>query len=100
MIIRHIDLNAVYKKKKTVTERDLGAETIIVPPIGQASKESLFLLSKSTARFIWGMIDGKVSYGEIVGSIVENFLVTREKAEDDVRNFLARLEDLNLIERI
>jgi len=92
-------LDKVYKKSDSIVSRKIADEFVLVP-IRQnvGNLENIYTLNDVAAR-IWELIDGKRSIGEIKKKICQEFEATPEAAEKDIREFLSKLEKVEIIER-
>ena len=72
--------------------RRVDEECILVDP--QSSQATV--LNPVGAR-IWELVDGKRSLGAILGQILEEYAVDRERLEKDAREFVADLSGKKLI---
>ena len=86
-----MELDAVFARNEEVVSRKIVDELILVPMRKDvADMETLYTLNEVGAR-VYELIDGKRSLREIVNSIVNEFEVTEQQAESDVREFIAQL---------
>lgn len=78
--------------------RRVGEEVVLVP-IGarRSDLDSVYLLDEVGAA-IWELADGQRSTSDIVDALVEEFEVTRERADSDLQVFLTRLTDIGAME--
>lgn len=91
------DLNKVYKKSDSMVSRKIGNEFILVPIRQNAGDlDSIFTLNE-TAAYIWDLIDGQTTVGEIKEKILDAFEVTTEDAEQDLKEHLRQLMTLKAI---
>ncbi|MCK4529156.1 PqqD family protein [candidate division WOR-3 bacterium] len=90
-------LEKIYSKSDSIVSRKIADEFILVP-IRQnvGDLESIYTLNETAAR-IWELIDGKIKVEEIKEKIVEEFEVTPEEAEKDIREHLLQLEEIKAI---
>jgi len=54
-------------------------------------------LMNEMAGHIWELLDGKRCFEDILGSILEEFEVTPERAETDLVEFLGQLEQVGVV---
>jgi hypothetical protein len=92
-----IAANRVLRRSDEVVCRQVGAESILVP-IRQnvGNLDFVYTLSPVAAR-IWTLIDGKRTLGDVVAVIVDEYDVSRETAEADVRELVTDLAGVSLI---
>lgn len=92
-------LDKIYKKSDSIVSRKIADEFVLVPirrNVGDL--ESIYTLNEVAAR-IWELIDGKRKIGEIKNTIIEEFEVAPEKAQQDISEFLQRLEAIKAIKK-
>jgi len=96
-----MELDAVFARNEKVVSRKIVDELILVPMRKDvADMETLYTLNEVGAR-IYELIDGKRPLNEIVSAVVDEFDVTAQQAESDVREFIAQLleiESIHLVE--
>lgn len=86
-----MDLNAVFVRNEQVVSRKIVDELILVPMrTDVAEMETLYTLNEVGAR-VYELIDGERTLEAIVETVFEEFDVTREQAEMDVREFVEQL---------
>ena len=90
----------VYLQDDSFVSRRIEDEVILVP-IRQnvADLESIYTLSEVGAR-IWEQIDGRRATAEMLRLIVEEFEVTEEEAEKDLKEFIEQLAAIGAITRV
>ena len=90
----------VYLQDDSFVSRRIEDEVILVP-IRQnvADLESIYTLSEVAAR-IWEQIDGRRPTAEILSLIVEEFEVTEEEAQKDLKEFIEQLSAIGAITRV
>ncbi len=87
-----------YTKRSGFVARTIAGETILVPVSSSTGQvDSIFNLNEVGA-FIWTLLDGKKSEGEIVEAVLAEFDVDPDLASADVRRFLEGLETAGIIE--
>ena len=84
--------------KKTMIKRDIAGETLLVP-IGDAMADSngLFMLTE-TGSFIWDILPQCESEEVVVSKLLDEYEVTKEQAEQDVKAFLDKLRSFDIID--
>ena len=117
--------NAVYARSDKVIRRDVGGETVLVPVAasGAADLEYLYRMNAVGAA-VWDLLDGRRTITEISAHVRASFDISRQdpgqiraafdtsdtsrqssaenpadKVEEDVRTFLADLEEAKLVSR-
>jgi len=92
-----MELDAIFARNEEVISRKIVDELILVPMRKNvADMETLYTLNEVGAR-VYELIDGKRALREIVNSIVNEFEVTEQQAESDVREFIAQLLEVESI---
>ncbi len=93
-------LDRCYQKSPDIVSRKIADEVILVP-IRQnvGDLESIYTLNEVAVR-IWELIDGERKMGEIKDTIVEEFAVSLEEAEKDLRELLQKLEEIEGIKKV
>ncbi len=95
-----MNLDTVYERNERVVSRRIVDELILVPVRESvAEMETLITLNEVGAR-IYELVDGKRSVKDICGTIVEEFDVSAETVEADVREFLEQLLSVDSIREI
>jgi hypothetical protein len=88
----------VLQRSPRVVSRRIGDETVLVPVSGERGDlENLFRLNPVAAS-IWEWMETPQRLPELVGRVVAEFEVDRERAETDARAFLADLAEADLVE--
>ena len=90
-------LDRILYKKKDIVTRTIGSEVFLVP-IHQTLKESqkLYVLNP-IAEFIWNQLNGKNRLDDINRSILLEFDVEKNQALDDMKRFIQKLEQEDLV---
>lgn len=95
-----MELDTVFAKNDQVVSRKIVDELILVPMRKDvADTETLYTLNEVGAR-VYELIDGERPLREIMDTIVNEFEVTRQQAESDVREFVAQLLEIESIHRV
>ena len=83
--------------KKELIKREIAGDTILVP-VGSGVYDSngLFALNE-LASFIWDLLPEADAEEDILKAILEEYEVSREQAQKDLREFLDKLKQLNII---
>ena len=83
--------------KKELIKREIAGDTILVP-VGKSVYESngLFVLNELGA-FIWDLLPTVNTEEEICNLVLEQYDVQREVAEKDVKEFLDKLKEMNIL---
>jgi len=104
-------LNDVYARSDQVIRRDVAGETVLVPVAasGAADLEYLYRMNAVGAA-VWDLLDGRRTVAEVAGQVREAFDTCgssrqssgenpADRIEEDVRAFLADLEEAKLVIR-
>ena len=83
--------------KKELIKREIAGDTILVP-VGSGVYDSngLFALNE-LGDFIWDLLPEADTEEDILKAILEEYEVCREQAQKDLREFLDKLKQLNII---
>ncbi len=83
--------------KKELIKRDIGGDTILVP-VGKTVYDAngLFVLNE-LGTFIWDNLPQADSEEAVVELVLREYDVERETAKADVREFLDKLRQLNIL---
>ena len=93
-------LDKCYQKSPEIVSRRISDEYILVPirhNVGDL--ESIYTLNEVAAR-TWELIDGKKKLSRIRDSIVEEFDISSQEAEEDLNEFLHKLEKNGIIKEV
>ena len=83
-----------YQRNPDMVSRLIGDEFILVPiRRNVADLESVFTLGGTGVR-IWELIDGRLTVGELLARLVEEFEIEPEQAEADLVEYLQSLEEI------
>jgi len=87
-----------WRAKGEFVTRSIAGETIIVPIRGQVGDlEAIYTLNE-VGTFIWEIIGRGASINQIIEVVSNEFEVTPEDAEKDVRQFMGLLEAAGIVE--
>jgi hypothetical protein len=87
----------VFKKKEEIVTRKIAGETILVPISGKLVDMQRIFSLNPVAEYIWQHLDGKKHLGDIRNKILTSYNVEKEKAEEDIQEFITELLKENLI---
>ena len=90
----------IHRQDDSIVSRRIEDEVILVP-IRQnvADLESIYTLNEVGAH-IWEQIDGQRTTAEILALTVEEFEVSEEEAQRDLREFIQQLSAIGAITRL
>jgi hypothetical protein len=93
-------LGQTFARSERMVGRRIAQEYVLVPIVGHGAQvDSIFNLNR-VAAFIWERLDGKTSGEAIVTALTERYEVTRDQAEADYREFLAKLLSVNAVHAV
>jgi hypothetical protein len=89
--------DGVFTRDQSAVTRRIAGETVIVPVRDNvADLDSIYTLNE-TGTFVWDLLDGRRTVGQLVDAVVAEFQVTREVAAADVERLIASLRDEGLL---
>jgi len=90
-------MEARYEKEPSFVYRKIADEAILVPIRRRtADLASVFVLNE-TAAFIWNLMDGSRTVGEIRDAVVREFDVAEEQAEADLADFVETCKQIDAV---
>jgi hypothetical protein len=93
-------LERCYEKDPSIVHRNIAGEAILVPiRRNVADMESIYTLD-GVGAFIWELIDGQRTAGDIKVAILNEYDVTPEVAEMDLVEFLQQLQTIGAIKAV
>lgn len=91
-----MDFNKIDQLKARFVSRKVGNELVLVPLVSNvAQMDTLFNLNE-TAGFLWENLEENSSVEKLKNLLLKNFEVDEETAEKDVKDFLERIEKLEV----
>ena len=91
------DLEKKYKRNKNFVFRKIGDEMILVPIKNNVGDMGSIYNFNELAAFVWENLDGKDRLQDIKNSIVEEFEVSAQQAEEDLCEFVDDLKEIGAI---
>ena len=92
--------NKCFAKSDSTVSRAIAGEVILVPIRKTAAEvNGVYTLNEVAAR-IWELLDGVRTVDEVRSSIVEEFEVTSEEAEQDLVSFLMQLQKVGAVQEV
>jgi hypothetical protein len=86
------------KIKEGFLMREVGGKPVVIPG-GKAAKDFAGMIKlNSTGKYIWEAIDSGKSKEEIAESMVADYGITREKAQQDLDKFIATMKEEGFLE--
>jgi hypothetical protein len=89
--------NARYRRNGNVVSRKIHEEMLLVPIKDNVGDLACIYTLNGVGAFIWELIDGERSLVDIQDEMVEEFEVSSEEAERDLRDFVYDLHELGAI---
>lgn len=89
-----------FKRSSRVVKRDVAGEHLLIPVVGTVADVDKVFVLEGTGDFIWSLLDGHMTCGEIAQRVVETFETTAGQARKDAEAFIARLVRAKLVEEI
>ena len=85
---------------RSFVTRQIAGETLIVPVAGQvADLDSIYVLNEVASR-IWELVRSPITADRIAEIVAGEFDVSRERAAEDVAEFLESLGERRLIQHM
>ena len=85
------------KLKQNFVLREVAGEYIVIPVTGMDDKFKGIMTLNETGAFIWRGIEAGKEKTEIVADLCEEYEVSEEKATQNVEDFCAQLEKLEIL---
>jgi hypothetical protein len=92
-----VDLEKTYKRNENFVFRKIEKETILVPIKDNVGDMGYIYNLNELAAFVWENLDGKDRLLDIKNSIVEEFEVSAQQAEEDLGEFVDDLKEIGAI---
>jgi hypothetical protein len=93
-------LKARYEKDPSIVYREIAGEVVLVPiRRNVADMDSIYTLS-DVGLFIWGLIDGQKTVGQILNEVLQEYDISSERASVDLDEFLTRLHTIGAIKSL
>ena len=83
-----------YKRDIRLPYQEVQGQAVVVAPVRREVHEF-----DETATFLWSALGRERTLAELVGELCEEYDVDEKAAEEDVRGFLALLEEKGLVLR-
>jgi hypothetical protein len=91
------DLQKKYRRSEDLVYRKIQDETILVPIKDNVGDMGSIYNLNEVGAFIWEQLDGEKTLLDITNMIVEEFEVSPEQAQADLREFVSQLKEINAI---
>ena len=92
-----VDLELRFKRNENFVFRKIGDEMILVPIKNNVGDMGYIYNFNELAAFVWENLDGKDRLQDIKNSIVEEFEVSAQQAEEDLCEFVDDLKEIGAI---
>jgi hypothetical protein len=89
------DLQKKYRRSEDLVYRKIQDETILVPIKDNVGDMGSIYNLNEVGAFIWEQLDGEKTLLDITNMIVEEFEVSPEQAQADLREFVSQLKEIN-----
>lgn len=81
----------LYRVKPGYCIRDFCGESLVIPVGGVAMAERKMAIINPVGKFLWDKLQTGQTFGDLLLSVLQEYEVTREEAEADIREFLSEL---------
>jgi len=90
-------LETRYARDPSIIYREIAGEVLLVPIRSKAADlDSIYTLNEVGA-FIWALLDGRRTVGEIQSAVAAEYDTSAEQAAADVAEFLSQLEAIGAV---
>lgn len=91
------NLTSVYSRSPDIVTRKTGSEYVLVPVTNNiADMNSVYTLNE-TGAFIWELIDGVKSVGDLIDAVTAEYEIDHESAGNDVFSFIDNMSNYLII---
>ncbi len=90
-------LDRVYQKNQNFVFRQIDDETILVPIKDSVGDLGAIYNLNQVAAFVWQQLDGKKTLQDIKHMMTDEFEVSSQNAEQDLKEFVGQLEKVDAI---
>ncbi len=88
----------VFRRRSEMAIREIAGEVFLVPVSGKLARLQRIFVLNPVGAYIWQQLDGERDLEAIHRGLVDRFEVADAEAETDMLEYLAALEDAELIE--
>lgn len=92
-----VPTNSRYLQSDSVVARVIAGETLIVPVRGGVGDLASIYSLNELGSFLWRQLQSAKTHEELVSLVLDEYDVTAEMAEQDVRTFLDKIKDAGLV---
>ena len=89
--------NKIYKIKGSYVLRQIAGEYLAVPISNEADDAANIVILNPVSQLIWCKLENGATFDEILAVVTTEFDVSKEDATADIKEFLAGLEQSNLL---
>ncbi len=89
----------VYAPRQGVILREIAGESLLVPIRHDVAEMQAIFALVGVGVAVWKLLDGVRTLGAVQDAILAQFDVAPHAAWDDLRDFVAQLEERGLVER-
>jgi len=93
-------MKRVYAREANVVSREVAGEVFLVPIRGRLADMRRIFVLNPVGEAVWDRIDGTRSLDSICSDVVERFDVSSEVAGADIREFVERLREEDLVKEV
>jgi len=91
-------LQQVYVRSQAVVSRRIAGETLIVPVRGKVGDLASIYSFNGTGSLIWQTLESPKPLADLVNAVQQEYAVSSEQAEQDVKQFLNDTLSAGLVE--
>ncbi len=91
-------LQPVYVRSQAVVSRRISGETLIVPVRGKVGDLASIYSFNETGSLIWQSMESPKSLADLISAVQQEYAVSYEQAERDVKQFLNDTLSVGLVE--
>ncbi len=85
-------------RSRTVVSRVVGGETLIVPIRGKVGDLASIYSFNETGSLVWRLMETPTTLPDLVAAVAQEYDVERQRAEQDVRQFVSDMQSVGLVE--
>jgi hypothetical protein len=88
----------VFVRSQSVVSRRVAGETLIVPVRGKVGDLASIYSFNEAGSLIWQSLENPKGLSELISAVEQEYAVTQEQAERDVKQFLNDMLSVGLVE--
>ncbi len=85
-------------RSRTVVSRVVGGETLIGPIRGKVGDLASIYSFNETGSLVWRLMETPRTLPDLVAAVAQEYNVERQRAEQDVRQFVSDMQSVGLVE--